>query len=764
MGWVEAAIRWYGMLVLVTWAFAPAVRWLCTALPDRGATIARPLALLGMVYPAWLLTSAGLAQFGTIPLLLTLLVAGSLGWSLAWRRKTITRDWLCALLASEAAGLGCFLAYLWLRGFTPQILGTEKPMDVAFLASSARTIAMPPPDPWFAGEPINYYYLGYLLHGSVGRLAGVAPQFAFNLALAAVFSMTAAASFGAVWNVLRPALALRLAAAGGLLAAFLVVLSGNLYAPFRLIQAPRATWEARWWDSAVGIGWRSSRIVCDGPRSGNLCEFPAVETINEFPYFSVLLGDLHPHLMALPYTVAAMALAWNLATVTRSSAHGSRTGWLARLAVTGTVIGALYPLNAWDFPTYLVLAGIAVWAGVGGSAARARTSLPSLAAAAILAWLPFWVNFDPPTRGTGVELLDRVPIVSSIVSAVGLHTGERTSLGEYLTIFGVPYLFGLVFVIAGLDASGLARDVRSRQLVLVAGAALLIPAVTLNAPVIALCGLPLVLALSALVRERSVSPRAAAVVLFSFAWVLSIGVEIVYIRDAFDSRMNTLFKFYYQTWTLFAIATAVALPLLWAETARRRRQRLALAGTAAVMVASGLAYPMVASWQWTSGFAGWRGLNGIAYGEESNPDEVAAIRWLQQVAEPDDVVLEAAGCSYRPFDRLPFNRFSAFTGVPSVIGWEGHQRQWRAGQPDRIAEIRTREEDVATMYGEPNSPLINAYGVAWLVVGEYEAGEWQDECPTAGPYPGIDAPGFPGAGWEEAFRSGDTRVYRRVAD
>ena len=51
----EAAVRWYLVLAASTWAFAPLVRWLCPALPDRGAMIARPIALLGLVYPAWLL-------------------------------------------------------------------------------------------------------------------------------------------------------------------------------------------------------------------------------------------------------------------------------------------------------------------------------------------------------------------------------------------------------------------------------------------------------------------------------------------------------------------------------------------------------------------------------------------------------------------------------------------------------------------------------------------------------------------------------------
>ena len=131
--------------------------------------------------------------------------------------------------------------------------------------------------------------------------------------------------------------------------------------------------------------------------------------------------------------------------------------------------------------------------------------------------------------------------------------------------------------------------------------------------------------------------------------------------------------------------------------------------------------------------------------------------------QPGDVVLEAAGCSYYPFGRLPFNRVSAFTGVPTIIGWANHERQWRAGQPELLAAIPTRQADVARIFVDPSGELADRYDVRWLFVGEYEAGSWRAECESAGPYRGSDDPSFPGPEWEEAFRSGETRVYRRLA-
>jgi YYY domain-containing protein len=762
VGPIEAASRWYVVLLLVTWALAPHVHWLCRAVADRGATLTRPLAVLIAVYPAWLLASLGATTFGLAPLIVTVLVMGASGWVAIIRSRDLDRPWLRNLVLTEAGLFATFGSYLWLRGYTPQILGTEKPMDLAFLASSARTVTIPPPDPWFAGAPINYYYLGYLLHGTIGRVAGVPPETAFNLALATIFSLTSVAAFGVAWNAVRPSLGSRAAVASGLLAPFLLVVSGNLYAPLRLIQDAEATVSAWWWDKAAGIGWRASRIVCDGVRVANDCPPPATETINEFPFFSFLLGDLHPHLMALPYTLVAVGLAWNLASAARWTSVSAPHA--ARLAVSGAIVGALYPLNAWDFPTFAALGGIAIWLASGATLRRAVRPIAIFGIASVAAWLPFYAAYAPPSiANPTASPLPSLPVLSTLLSIVTMHVGERTSLAEYLTVFGVPYLVGLAYVVsrsvAGTESTR--REVlRSAAIAVVFSG---IPGVLLSAPVLILCGVPLAVAISLLHSPRDTNADHFALGLFCAAWILSVGVELFYIRDAFDDRMNTLFKFYYQTWTLYALAAAVAIASLWSMTVRRtwRRATLAVATTAAVVLAS--AYPVVSSYQWTSGFAYWHGLDGIAYARETDPDDLAAIDWLAEHASPGDVVLEAAGCSYLPSGRLPFNRVAMITGIPTVVGWgNNHQRQWRAGQPERLQEIPVRAADVAAMFTDPSSDLVDRYGVSWLFLGEYETGNWQAQCDTAGPYAGLHSAGYPGPVWEEVFASGPTHLYRRL--
>jgi len=756
---LEATLRWYAVVLVVTLAFAPAVRWLCRWLPDRGSSLLVAVAPLFAVWPVWFAAAGFGFPFSTAALVVVTLGAGIAGWCGMLRRGPVDRRWLRDLTTVQLSFLVLFGLAVWLRGYTPDLTGTEKPMEAAFLASSVRAVEMPPPDPWYAGEPINYYYLGYVVWGAVARASGIPATTAFNLTLPALFAATAVAAGGFAWNALRPSTARGVAAVGATLGGGVVAVAGNLYAPLRLLRGGWETVAADWWDTALGVGWRSSRIVCDGPRQDGRCVFPSVETINEFPYFSFLLGDLHPHVIALPITVAALglALAW-----LRAGATADRSA-MARAAVSGAVVGSLYAVNSWDFPTYLAMLLGALWLRFRGDARSGLRVGAATLAASVVAWLPFWIRFVPPTdqSGTGATWLDRIPILGRILDIVGLHLGERTSLGEYATIFGVPLVFALLLVAAtpgGWAAVGAATRGWLAGLV-----GFVVLAIVLGAPVLALSAVGAAMTLRLATGLPIGSPRFVASVLFGAGFGLSGVVEVFYLRDVFESRMNTLFKVYYQVWVLFSLAAALTVIALWLAWRRSATGRASLATVTVAAVGLGAVYPILATAQWTDRFASWQGFDGIAYARENHPGEWAAITWLREQASPDDVVVEAAGCSYWPNGDLPFNRVAAYTGVPTIIGWgNNHQPQWRRGQPGLVREIPAREADVAAIYADRDGSIADRYGADWLYVGTYERNDWRDLCPVAGPYPGIDRSDFPGPAWEEAFRSGDVVIYRRT--
>ncbi len=186
--------------------------------------------------------------------MLILLVAGAALW-VVWLRRGLHVPWR-SLVAFESVWLLLFSAYAFFRAYQPDIANTEKPMEIALLSSISRSTEVPAPDPWFAGEAINYYYFGYQTIASLVKLSGVPPAIAFNLALATLFASVGTIAAGIGYVIARKVSLPRTASLlTGALAAFLVLLAGNLEAASRLIRNPGDTWRSGWWYD--GVGWEA---------------------------------------------------------------------------------------------------------------------------------------------------------------------------------------------------------------------------------------------------------------------------------------------------------------------------------------------------------------------------------------------------------------------------------------------------------------------------------------------------------------------------
>lgn len=327
--------------------------------PDRGYGLAKVLGVLIVAYIAWLLPSlrllpfgppsilVGMAFLGLVALLLLLAEGGRL-WRFLWSHRGV-------VLAHELVFLGAFALFWLIRVRNPDLwhlnFGGEKPMEFAFLNAVAKSTYFPPYDPWMAGGYINYYYFGFVMVATLMRLTGIVPYVAFNLAIASIFALTAAGLFSFGFNYARVAAARggdgatgrrgepgpggralpNLSYLAGVATAAFVLIAANLDG---LIQLLEALWKlgglqlkstipmlegllkaaAGAW--AVLFGgktlppfdfWRSTRII--GPENPT--------PITEFPYFTFLYGDLHPHMMAMP--LATLALALVLAIVWRDA-------------------------------------------------------------------------------------------------------------------------------------------------------------------------------------------------------------------------------------------------------------------------------------------------------------------------------------------------------------------------------------------------------------------------------------------------------------
>ena len=788
MHWFDDIARWYLVSLAASLCAAPFTAWLFRRLPGYGAWFARPVGLLAVIWPVWFLAGISPFPYRDLTLTLSAIVVVALSWGLAIRYRTVSREWIKPYLAAEAIFLVAFLGYLWFRGYTPKIAGTEKPMDEAFLSATMRSTNMPPADPWMSGETINYYYLGYLIQGTIGRIAGIPSWIAFNMALGTVYAMSVTAAAGLAWSIVRTAFGQRLAILAGAAAAFLIMIAGNLRAPIEYLRDPHSTWTTFWYQN---IGWQSSRVIVDHGGSLN------GETIQEFPSFSWVLGDLHPHVLSLAYTIVTLGLAVSLfRRVHEDWDPLTWRSWPEFIAV-GVILGALYPMNSWDFPTYGVAIAVALLLSTGPTWDWVQ-QMAVIGVVAIVAWSPFWVKFVP-FAGPDSGNVTSIPGLHFIAKNVAGYRGERTSASEYLTVWGLTWTIAMLFLVVETvatwpprveDTGRPAQPPYVRGVIVASVIIIAMIALALPAPVIVLAGIPMVLALR-LIWVRIDGARDLTMLvcaLYAAGWGITILTEFFYIQDVFHGRFNTLFKIYYQVWTMVGIGGALALVLLWRRAAAATVPRALLTAGMAVAIVAGMAYPIISIKTWfdyLNPTRDWVGLDGLAqHGTEAflpNPDnpnvntgksaaDVAAIRWLNDHAQPGDVVLEAPGCSYTINTELPTGRFATFTGIPTVIGWGYHETQWRGGQPDLLNAIGSRAGDVSSMYGDPNpaqNPLFDEYHITLMVVGDlekYGAGLKDVDvpvCAVAGPFESISVTGYPGTGWELVY-DGETKIYRRV--
>lgn len=863
MSELELAGRWLLVVLALGWLGAPLAGRLLPGLPDGAVCLARPLAILLVGYAAWLTAALRLLPFPAaiwfvgVPLLALLallsLVAGrraAPGPALAG--PSAGRTWGFRL-AHELVFVAAFAGFAWLRGYTPDIVATEKPMELMLLNSALHARSMPPPDGWLSGYSVNYYYLGYVLAAVLTHLSGAPVGYAFNLMLTTIVALCAATAFGlaaSLWalhrNEARPRL--DLAAGGvGLLAAYLLVAAGNLVAGWRWLGDPTGTVAASWWG---GIGWQSSRILVDQLPGGPW------EAITEFPWFSFILGDLHPHVLALPFGLLALgvALDWWRWSPAPGLLKRDRLA-VARLAAGALAAGALYAINSWDFPLYLLLTGLALtrpawWGwwmrepegegerpqpnphsqrgegeqppgapgeewrseegeqprpvasatdapvpapsssgreragGEGGPAVPLRPRSPAplspraaaLAAAvllglSVLLLLPFYLSFTSFAGNSGIRLappLDRLPLLSSLVRTVGIVTWPRTDLGEFLQIWGCLATAAAAWLaLLARRGLGLAPNLVGLALV-----GLGLAGVLLGSAPLALGGALVLLALLVWRFGRVSAAESFVCLLIAVGFGLPVVAEFVFLQDVFANRMNTIFKAYFQAWALLSLASALGAGATVAALAglrqpgtsgRARALTLAGGGLLAGTLVLTLGYPLIATPARAEGFARRPGLDGLGY-VANHPDEQAALAWLAATVPPGTVVAEDPGHSYGEHYGLPHGRAATITGTLAPVVWPGHELQWRANQPQALAEINTRVRDMQELYGTTDPAvaerILARYGITYVYVGLWErAAENRQRArqPVYSPAALAKFDQF----MDVAFQRGQVTIYRR---
>ncbi|MDO8615325.1 MAG: DUF2298 domain-containing protein [Dehalococcoidia bacterium] len=751
LGW------WFSLEVLGAITFPVAFAFF-GGLKDRGYTLAKFVGLVLVGYTLWLSATLGLLpnSRGSVIFLLLLFAIVGLGMAGRYRQELqtyIRENWRFLLLVEILFAVSFFGA-VWVRSFINVIGHTEQPMDVALLSSLVRDSSIPPNDPWLSGNEMNYYYFGYFIAAMQTELTGVGSIIGYNLALALVMALAAVAAFGIVYNlaasgswdaVARPVRGwLKYGAvAAGLLGVVTLLIFSNYLGVAELAAVHGLDWHALYkWVDVGGL---------DGPRESSAWYptenwwwfrsariFPAgtPDVITEFPFFSFLLGDLHPHFMAIPFLLLTVAIAWNIFAVNDDGASAWRrpAGFLLMLILVGGV-GFVHTVN---LPVALVLL-VVVFAlrqfrkpGRVGRGALVSVALFGglLSLGSLLVYLPFYWSYETPASGiltTGGPAtkpfhlfiqwgLFLLLITALAVYAISRHRqGWRFSLGQVAAAAGValaPLLaWALLHPIIGSGGSSAAAG---------SGAGWL-----------TLAWLTATLALLVLAVVRNVSPapedEGDTAILFglaiaALALLVLVGSELFFIKDVFVGnlpRLNTVFKGWYVAWLLLALGSAFAgYSLLRDWRPRGPLSRIpygVFVGSAVLLLLGGLVYPVTGTLARTEGLSTPSTLDGLAFLKSFRPGEYEAIQWLRGNIEGTPVLMEAPGDSFTEFSRR-----SAYTGLPTVLGWAGHENQWRGS----FAPQGTRREDIDTAYNTTDIQeaiaILDKYDVEIVYVGYLE--------------------------------------------
>jgi YYY domain-containing protein len=812
---------WYLAVLLLGWVTYPLVRFALPGLSDGGYPLARTAGLLVLSYLVWLASSAG-ASFDRLTISLAFIAILIAALLLGWRQRASLRlDWherRNYFLLIEALFLAFFVFDLLIRLGNPDLWhpwkGGEKPMDFSYFNAVLKSDSFPPYDPWFTGGYINYYYYGFVLVGVLVKWLGIVPSVAYNLIIPTVFSLIAMGAFSIAWNLVarnggtasltgRPGNRVRdyvrsLPFGAGIAGALGMAVLGNLgivrmiYQGYQRLAAPGGNIEGAFvierliWAvkgalmTLIGAQmpyaladwyWNPSRVI-PAPNE--------VEPITEFPFFTVLYGDPHAHLFALPVALLALAFAasvvlsraWKNPDGERISRSFLQAG--ASLLLGGLAIGALRPTNTWDFPTYLVIGLVAVGYAV-------------------------WRNFEPGERQTGWLAnispgLRRIGVTLVSVVALGLISfmlfqpyarwyvqgytnvdpwrGSHTPIWSYLTHWGL-FLFVIVSWMVWETRNWMAstplsqvRKLEPYRGLILAGLVILIVwvAVLLFMKVaIAWLVLPLA-AWAGLLLFRPGLPDSKRIVLFlvGTGLFLTLVVEVIVLRGDI-ARMNTVFKFYLQVWTLFSISAAACfgwLLLEWKEWTPS--WRLAWQTGLALLAASAALYPLLGGTAKIKDRMAPQAphtLDGMAFMQTATYDDLnrvmdlsedyGAIRWLQENVQGSPVIVEGNMVEYHWGTRN-----TIYTGLPNVIGWNWHQRQQRAITVENLIENRIGEVNEFYFSTDPArvKAFLDKYGVKYIIVGQLERALY--------PGPGLDKfEQLDGELWREVYRDGETVIY-----
>ena len=393
--------------------------------------------------------------------------------------------------------------------------------------------------------------------------------------------------------------------------------------------------------------------------------------INEFPFFSFLYADLHSHVIALSISILVIA---NTLTFTIENIKVLSKRFWSSVLLISLIMGILRAANTWDYPSYMMFLGLFLFISVISSKKR------------------YFLNFIKVIFIFGIITLIStvliIPFLNNFQTGkliVSLYHGAKTTFKNYVIING---LFLFLFASFAFALTKLRKTI---------------------------------------FKDKPITIK--IFLLYLVAIILTIIPDIIDIPLGLG-RMNTVFKFYFQAWIFFAIASASSLSIIMFYLRRHSVLKIIWSLFFIILFSITLSYPLTATPAKIKDRMNSitpHTLDGMLYMKDSQYFDnnhslnlfwdYEAINWMNSHIVGSPVIAEAVTPDYRWGSRI-----SDYTGLPTLLGWEYHELVYRSSMTG--SEFSSRAEDVKTLYNTPSlnelKYLINKYNIEYICVGELE--------------------------------------------
>ncbi len=662
--------------------------------------VSKPLGLILFAYPIWLLASFRILNFNPdfvvrIFFIITVIIISAIFVVHIFRKSTYNKNFfknhkktILTIFLIEILSFFVYWVYLYIKSFNPRIEGTEKFMDLHLLMSAGKTDFFPFFDGWWSEKPVNYYYYGFYLFAVLTKISGVPYSIAYNLSLGIIFVQTLVIAAAIAFHLTRNYIS-------ALVAAGLVGLAGNLH-------------YTRCVMNNLNVDLVQS---CFYPKATRILD-PSY-TINEIPSYSFILGDLHPHVMAIPFFLLGVYL---IITIYKSKKFN-----LYLYLVTAITLATAGLINFWDFMTLGALCGALVMIKLTMLLSRYKwnikeffrenyleiakhiLALTGLAISPFILYWPFFVHFKSPVAG--------IAFAPEYVKEKGLTYAQTQYPSTPEFLFGIWGSF-------------------------------LIPAI-ISITVI-------------LVLQKSILKRLVAPIVFSLIAVGLIAfTEIFFFQDVFHImnppyfRANTVFKLTYHAWILLGLFTPVFVHYAWNTlfSVRNKTTGILLDITFIILISlifmAVFIYPIIAVQQaFNPKFpheviqkSMSLTLDGSKFIQNKNIADYKAIQWLNNNQPTRTVILEAAGPAYTYYGRI-----GVHTGMGNILNVETHEWTWRFEYPQEFKHwkdlikipnpetgygpIAKTKDQVKKAYEtaslEEAREILDKYNVEYVYIGDLE--------------------------------------------